>query len=306
MSAILEKAWTWIAESKLEKDTLARYIYSLGQFARLGVLNIDQITKRSFMDFARMRTKEGIGANTINRDLAAISSFCRWLWERDEFPLGILLELRELYQNIPPPPTPDYLSPEKYLALRVAAAGVHPTLELAITLAVHSGLRFGELRRLWFEDLSLATPSAFIRIDRSHGRETKTKKSRTVPLRRCFADELKNRYQFTPLLAGPIFRPRLRRGEILQTPYLHDSTFRGWLYEARRRAGFYCNWVTFRHTFASWHIQSGTSIAKVAKWCGHSISVCFAHYSALLPGGDTEIEKGFHRLLELETDGEDT
>lgn len=75
---------------------------------------------------------------------------------------------------------------------------------------------------------------------------------------------------------------------------------RTWLCEAREGIGFYVNWITLRHTFATWHVQAGTSIALVARWMGNSVQVCYDHYCAHAPGGDPAIESGFAGLAGIE------
>jgi integrase len=300
MTKIIEKAWEWLADANIENSTILRYVYSLGHFVRLGIAEIEQIDKRSFMRFAKERESEGVAPSTINHDLAAISSFCRWLWERDQFPLQTLLELRQLYHFVPPPPSPDYLTPEKFLALRTASASVHPTFELAVALGVHTGLRFSELRRVWFEDFDFSSEHAFVRVDRSRGRETKTKRPRTVPICEQFAKELVDCYGLTRGLSGPVFRPRVRGGVTTHSIYVHEKTLRNWLHEARQLVGWYFTWITMRHTFATWHVQSGTSIALVAQWLGNNVNICFRHYSAHVPGGNPQVEEGFKNYYRLE------
>lgn len=287
---ILEAAQEWIRDSPLEPDTLHRYVYSLGLLVRSGLTEIEQITAESTSLFLVERRKT-VGDETSNRDLAAVSSFVRWLYEQRRFPLETLLGMRQLYRRTKFVGVPYFLTAERYEVALPACAEIDRRLELAVALDTNSGMRFSEMQRSHYQDYTLVVDRPFVTVISS-----KTGKPRTAPIPKKFADELLGRWGFDRGY-GPVFPARKRRGEDLVSPYVHKTTFRMWLGDARKRAGFYWNWLTLRHTYASWNVQVGVSIAKVSRWLGNSIGVCYDRYAALEPGGDADIERGFARLM---------
>jgi hypothetical protein len=55
-----------------------------------------------------------------------------------------------------------------------------------------------------------------------------------------------------------------------------------------------CTFHDLRRTFCSLKVSAGVSLYKVAKWAGHGMQVCEAHYSFLVPSDD-EINIGLER-----------
>jgi integrase len=295
MTAILPRVEAWLRDSQLEASTLTQYVYSLGLLVRSGIDDIRHVNRPTIKRFCGTRLLEGVSAETVSRNLAALCSFLGWLEQLDEFPLDELNKIRTLFKGlrngrIKPP---DFLTVDQFGRLRDAAETVDPVLSLAVSIGVHSGLRLEELRSLWRADFVLDVPLPFVRIQRTHGRKIKTKKERTPPIAAAFAAKL-SRLGFSGA-DEPVFpRARLRRsGEAPRSPYLSTQTLQSWLREASKAAGIRCNWLTLRHTYASWLVQQGVSITKVAKFLGNGITVCFQHYSALIPGGDQDVERGF-------------
>lgn len=292
MTCLLSRAREWIQTVQLEPTTLIRYVYSLGSLARAGVDQLEQVDRPTIKRFMVSKLQEGVTPSTVNRDLAALCSFLSWLYDLGEFALPTLLDLRTLYIRTAPPPPPDFLTHEEFLRLREAARSVHPILDLAVATAVHTGLRFQELRTLWTDDFVLDVPLPYVHVQRTRGRKIKTKRGRTPPIARAFADELLAR-GFTESVRAvfPPLKKDWRGGD-----YMATSTLQRWLWPAEERAGLKCNWITFRHTYASWLIQNNVSITKVAHYLGNGVGICFSHYGALIPGGDAEVEKGFAAL----------
>lgn len=298
MTRLLSRAQEWINSAQLEGSTLTTYAYSLGLLARGGIVRLDQVNRATVRRWTIDRLQEGASAATVSRNLAALCSFLGWLEQLDEFPLPELEKIRTLFRTLSsgPPPPPDFLTPEEFKALLSVADTIAPELRLAVAIGVHTGLRLEEIRTLWRSDFELVATLPYVRVQRTHGRKIKTKNERTVPISRAFADELLARGFLGE--DRPVFpRTRLRRaGEDPVSHYLAHQTLQGWLRDAVKKGKLYCNWITFRHTYASWLVQNDVSIVKVAKFLGNGILVCFQHYGALIPGGDKEVEKGFAGL----------
>lgn len=290
---IEEAVALWLKDSTLRPRTLERYVYSLMQLARAGIETVEQLERESLRRHMTTRREQGITAQTCNRDLAAVCSLASWLEQRGEYPLERLLALRRLRMNTPKAPPPRFLSREEYATLRETSAVVSPVLALAVGVAGHTGMRLGELRTIHCEDFVLKGETPFVRVRRDGYREIKTGAERTTPIARAFADELVA--LDVDRREGPLFPSRPGgRGHITAAAYVAHPTLIRWLWIARTAAEQ--SKTTFhilRHSYASWCVQRGVPIAKVARWLGHSIQVCFRYYVGLVPGGDADIERGF-------------
>lgn len=64
------------------------------------------------------------------------------------------------------------------------------------------------------------------------------------------------------------------------------------LVRARKRAGMpRVAFNLLRHTRASWWVQAGVPLAKVAMWMGHSVEICTRYYAGLQTGYDPDCER---------------
>ena len=191
-------------------------------------------------------------------------------------------------------PPPRFLSREKAVELEAAAARVdraegrapgEPGLLLAVVLGIACGGRAGEPAQLRREELRLREEHPYLTIRRDEVRRSKTYAERSVPLSRSDAERL--RELGADRGEGPVFpSEREARGE-----YLRANTLGRRLALARPILGEHVDFYDLRHTFASWHVQAGVSIAKVARWLGNTVAVCERHYAALSPGGDPDASR---------------
>lgn len=287
----LALAWTLDAPTTgLRANTLYQYRLSLGLMARAGIGKVVQATPLAVRAFMKTRLAAGRSPETCNRNLAALTSLMTWLHADGRVPLSQLLELRELYLARPHMPPPAFLERERYRVIREITRAIDPVgrFELLVAFGVESGLRWHEARQLHAEDLALAIAEPYVRVSLTHGRRNKTDRTRAVPIRLAFAQEL----LALELEPGPIFPARIRAGEDLLSPYLHKGTWREWRKASLARAGFW-NWNLLRHTFASWHVQAGVPIDDVARWLGCGVDVAKKHYAGHIPGGDKIVEVTF-------------
>jgi integrase len=155
-------------------------------------------------------------------------------------------------------------------------------LRYALYCALHAGLRYGEVimsRPEWFD-----LERKLIHIQPGNGWQPKNGKSRTVPM----TDEF---YSFLELFG-------------LRSPFMvapQKESGRGYRFYLRKRferltmeCKIDCSFHDLRRTFCSLKVSDGVSIYKVARWAGHSVSVCEKHYGFLTPS-DGEIERGLER-----------
>jgi integrase len=291
---LIEVAAEWRADTGttgLRASTLKQYVISLGLLARAGVRTVAEATPIAVRAFQKARLAAGRSPETVNRNLAALTSLLSWLHAEGRVPLAQLLELRELYLERPFMPPPAFLERERYRVLREVAREIDPArrFEFLIAFGLESGLRFHEAQQLHAEDLELDCEEPYVRVSLAHGRRNKTDRERSVPIRVAFAQELRA----LRLAPGPIFRARERQGEALLSPYLHRGTWREWRREALARCGFWWNWNLLRHSFASYHVQRGLDLALVATWLGCGILIAKKHYAGLVPGGNKAVERTF-------------
>lgn len=310
---------TWAKKSHSLKDrTREGYAYCMSLLVKAGFLKVEDLVPARVAAFLDERLAQGFDTGTLNRNLAAVCSLGKYLLARERFPKERLDSLRALRLREPPPETPFFLTPENAAILVKAARRVDNSwrvagkcLERAVVLAIASGVRASELVALHHEDTYLRRPrledEPFLLV-RRNARKT-YKSHRPVPITRADAARLLE-LGVGDGRKGPIFPPEKRNsGE----PYLRANTLGRRLALARAVAeitGGVVDFLTLRHTFASWHVQSGRSIAKVAKWLGNSVRVCERHYATLAHGGDVDVEASaelyFERYGALAADTSET
>lgn len=291
---IAETASSWLKASmetgELRKRTVEGYSYCLGLLVKAGFGDTDELTRERVSGFLESRRQLGIDPSTLNRNLAALCSFTSMLERRGQFPLERLWGLRRLRYRVPPRKPPFFMSQEIAARVEKAAESVDPQLLVAAVIALASGLRAGELAMLHHEDMSLREVNPFLVVVRDGVRENKTYKARTVPLKKKDAERLLA-LGVGAGKVGPIFPAEKLNAT---TIYLAPNTLGRRLGIARAivgEIGGKLDFYVFRHTFASWHVQAGVSLAKVSKWLGNCVAICERHYAALAPGGDADCER---------------
>lgn len=277
----------------LAPTTVANYasaIRSLDEHAQIRTTG--DLSRARVAAWLIRRKEEGINPRGLNVKLAGLCSILSSLERQGLFPLSKLMQIRRVRLRADPPPEPVYLSGKELARLRAAAISVHSQLDLAISLAVFGGMRRKELLHLHREDLAIDGEHAaepFIRVLRIRGR-IKTKRSRSCPIARQFADELRRR-EFAP---GPIFPP-LADGPSGPPTYLAANTLVRWLTIARDRADLpQVSWTVLRHCFACYLRQGGVGLSQISGWMGNSVRTCETFYSIMGPQGDLSVEKGLH------------
>ena len=155
-----------------------------------------------------------------------------------------------------------------------------------IVLAVHTGLREGELCSLRWRDLD-ANPG-FIRI----GEDSKTHKPRSVPINSVAREILEcqpRRIGRNGPLPWVFVNPRRQsryRGASVYHSYKAAARAAAAELKAEGKDSAGLEDVTFhmtRHTFASWLIQSGMPIAEVQQYLGHASDTMTRRYAHLSP-----------------------
>jgi integrase len=158
-------------------------------------------------------------------------------------------------------------------------------LRFVLYCGIHAGFRFGEAmmaRPEWFN-----LDNKLIHIQVSEDWAPKNGKGRTVPMSDEFHAFLEIYGLRSPYMIAPEkeFSARSR--------YRFDISRR--FERLTMQCKINCTFHDLRRTFCSLKVSAGVSLYKVAKWAGHGMQVCEAHYAHLVPS-DGEIEKGLERL----------
>jgi integrase len=157
-------------------------------------------------------------------------------------------------------------------------------LRFVLYCGIHAGFRFGEAmmaRPEWFD-----LDNKLIHIQVSEDWAPKNGKGRTIPMSDEFHAFLEIYGLRSPYMIAPEkeFSARSR--------YRFDISRR--FDRLTMQCQINCTFHDLRRTFCSLKVSAGVSLFKVAKWAGHGMQVCEAHYSFLVPSDD-EINIGLER-----------
>ena len=189
--------------------------------------------------------------------------------------LAIVLSVHSLSKIQPPSverkPMPSgrtrWLTQEEWLRLRKALEAESPLLRQAAEFTLATGLRENNVLGLEWSQVDLKRRVAWL-----HGDQMKGKVPLGVPLNDSACAVLRSRMG-------------IHKRWVFGNPdyVLSKASNRAW-YTALRRAklvGF--RWHDLRHTWASWHVMSGTSLAELQElggWRSHQMVRRYAHFSA--------------------------
>lgn len=186
---------------------------------------------------------------------------------------GIIAAVPEIEWFRPPAPEFDFLTFEEADRLLAAAEGEERTMLL---VALRTGLRFGELLALRWEDVDLVAGRLFVRrrIYRGKFDTPKNGKPRELPL----SDDVRTALK----------RHRHLRGEFvfcdLDGRVLKTGISRYMIIRRYRRAGLRpIGWHVLRHTFASHLAMCGAPLKSVQELMGHATIQMTMRYAHLAP-----------------------
>ncbi len=231
-----------------------------------GKMLLDEISSLHIENFKAKKIKSGLANKTINNHLIVISKCLKTAQERElieKIPKIRLLKVQ--------PQKFDFLTEEESQSLLSSSDGLVRDM---ILIALKTGLRFGELIALSWEDIDFKNNLMIVRKSFSCGRlgGTKSNKIRYIPL----LDEVSELLLAKTSRNGFIFT---RDGQSL----CKVSCLR-WLHKACKAAGLRnIGWHSLRHTFASHLAQNGVSITLVKELLGHSDIRTTMRYSHLTP-----------------------
>jgi len=233
-----------------------------------GKLKLSEITGYDVEKFKAERQKQGLSNKYIN-NLLCILSKCLNIAEEWE-----LLEKRPKIKFLKVAPQKfDYLSIEEGETLLANADGL---LKDMIFFALHTGLRFGEIIALTWNDINLKENIVTVSksVSRGYLGSTKSNKIRYIPLSNSLVIMLENR--------------RLNKSNLVfpntVDKFLIQERCRNWLHQICKKAGLRkIGWHTFRHTFASRLAENGISMRTIQELLGHADTNTTMRYAHLSP-----------------------
>lgn len=253
------------AQAISDDERLIRKYFDDGAVYRL--VDINEAGLRSYIN---KRIECGISTTTANHTIKAVKAFLNFCIRNKYLPKNQINGMKKYKSQVLPP---KFLSKEQIQAVLKAAKG--EVLYNGIVIAIYTGMRLGEIKRLKKEDFDLTKNSVTVHLSKS-GR------FRVIPIHK----DLKK------LLAASL--GRLKPGQLVFDQIKNKR--RVW----RRiclRAGCYdvtegkqnnkiktpnIGWHTFRHTFASHLIMAGLDLVTVSKYLGHAdikTTMIYSHLS---------------------------
>jgi integrase/recombinase XerD len=233
-------------------------------------------------------------ASSVNRKLAALTSFCEFHVRHGVALAGLLVTMQPAGRRGSAASYKPFLhhisknAPQRHRTIKLKASRSRPKVltaeqaqtildacdhlrdRLLFALLLDCGVRIGEALGLRHEDLEIAERTVTVR-PRPNDNRTRVKAgiSRTIPcsaeLMRLYADyltreygSLDSDYVFVNLWAAPQGRP-------LTYAAVYDLVLR-----LRRRTGIDFEPHQYRHTYATWLLRKGAGMESVKQLLGHS------------------------------------
>jgi integrase len=237
------------SEVKSKKTILRAYL-----IPHFGSKPIAEINNLDIEEFKAKQLDRNLKPKSINNHIGTLGKCLRTAmdWELvDRVPLLKPLKV--------PPQKFDYLSESEASQLLKAASEPYYT---AILIALHTGLRFGELIALSWEDIDFNSNTLTIQKSFSANilGSTKSNKIRYVPMTKELSDHL---YPLEPKTGFILLNER--------NEFIKSNTARVALHAICEKAGLRnIGWHALRHSFASRLAEKGVTMLAIKELLGHS------------------------------------
>ena len=243
----------------------------------------EQITTPKVQSYLTNLQTQGRAPSTLWNHRAALSRFCGFLKERGLLDSNPAREtgISKIEKSVPV-----FLTEEQVeQALRIAREhGIYAE----VAVALHTGLRRSELRRLRWSHIDYEAKSLVVP-------RSKSGRARSVPLSENAIAVLREQQEVTGhrkhLFPG---RRRIDQSGMRRMGWWSDALKplqeRMPTFQERGKQAVGRGWHLLRHTFASHLAQRGVSLQKIGEWLGHTDIRTTQIYSHLVPGYDPDIE----------------
>jgi integrase len=229
-----------------------------------GTSRLTDITTGRVEQYKARKVHEGLSPKTINEHLGILGKCLRDARDWDKPAADPKLKPLRLQK-----PAFDCLKEEE--AERLLAAMTSTRWKAMATLALHTGLRRGELFGLRWEDVDLEDANLVVRQSIVEGivGPPKNYRERSIPLDQAALVALAS----MPRTHDLVFHRGNGRP-------LTCSTAQGALHRACLRASLRpIGWHAFRHTFASWLATAGVPVPSIQALLGHSTITMTMRYT---------------------------
>ena len=260
-----------------------------------GDLRMDTITRDSIRQFCAEKIGEEYARETVKRMAAVISGVFNYAFDDGKVKSnpaarpGKFLKMGRMGEKA------DFLTPEEGRAILAEAKKRYPKNYYPMfLLAIRTGMRIGEILGLKWDDLDWRGGFIEVRRNSYYGKidTPKNGKTRRVDMSDQLAAILQEYRRHQAAKALKDGRPMSEwifpnsEGGVQR----HPAIVRKFLGYVLKHAGIrHIPFHTCRHTFASWLIGNGESLAYVKEQMGHhSIRVTVDLYGHLVPGANRQ------------------
>lgn len=253
----------------------------------MGKLRLDEIGVREMAKMKSEMRKRELSDKTVKNALAVLGKLLRYAEE-----CGVIDRVPRIKMPRVPVSDYDFLTFEE--AERLLKAIEDRSWHAMVLTALRTGLRYGELCELRWDDVDLVAGRILVRRSFTKGFVTtpKTHKSREVPLSPATIETLKGIRGLRHLRGGLVFcqvngkRRIHRRADVAIKRFCRAAGLRP------------IGWHVLRHTFASHLIMRGRSLKEVQELLGHSDVTMTMRYAHLSP----QVKRDAVATLDLPSD----
>lgn len=222
-----------------------------------GIGKVSGITEKALEDYFSHKMSQGSKPGTVNRIMASLRTFLNFAVRRNLLrnnPVACIKKYR------PPVNPPRFLTKDEIA--KVMKAAKRTSLYPAVSCAIYTGMRRGELFSLEWTDVDLGKRE--ITVSNKEGFTTKSRRFRVIPIH--------------PTLCGILAKYRKPAGRCFDQVNQRRIFAR---IMRQAKLGDDVGWHSLRHTFASQLVMAGVDIVTVSKLLGHSAIATTMIYSHL-------------------------
>jgi integrase len=227
-----------------------------------GARSLDEIGAKEVEQYKAVKLAGGLHPKSVNDHLTVLRRCLRMAEE-----WGLIDHAPRIRPLRSPPPEIDFLSPAE--SEKLVADSTEPAWDGMILVALHAGLRLGELFALETRDVDL--DRKILRVARAYAN-------------RVLGTPKSNRPRYIPMTTGLCeFFSRPRPAGLVFGPRAYSSASKA-IARISARAGLRrIGWHTLRHTFASTLVAAGVSLPAIQALMGHSTISTTMRYAHLGP-----------------------